>query len=120
VVSPHLRKTDPDQYGQEHPIETPELISSSLSLLLVELANIRRSERQYLVEAEEKYPELAKSDEHRILFLRCEMFNVDVSIVTCSSLAMKEFNGLSQGGYAVSMLYILLWTTLKALPSTRI
>lgn len=79
VVSPHLRKTDPDQYGQEHPIETPELISSSLSLLVVELANIRRSDRQYLVEAEEKYPELAKSDEHRILFLRCEMFNVDLA-----------------------------------------
>eukprot|EP00978_Attheya_sp_CCMP212_P036083 scaffold161126_cov46-Attheya_sp.AAC.1 len=97
VVSPHLRKTDRDQYGQEHPIETPELISSSLSLLVVELADIRRSERQYLVEAEEKYPELAKSDEHRILFLRCEMFNVDVSIVTCSLLVMKESNGRSQG-----------------------
>ena len=37
-------------------------------------------EKKDLLEAYEKCPEVSKSDAHKLMFLRCEQFNADVSL----------------------------------------
>jgi len=78
LTSPFLEKSDPDKYGQFHPIETPVLVQTSLILLNEELEKLSGDEKEAYLKAVEMCPNIVTSDDHKILFLRCEQYNVDV------------------------------------------
>lgn len=52
---------------------------ASLILMNNELDKLPTNDKKGLFEAYDKCPELSKSDEHKLMFLRCEQFNADVS-----------------------------------------
>jgi hypothetical protein len=68
----------PDIYGQVHPVETDELISSSLRKFDLAV-NLLRND--VVAVAERKCPHLL-TPSFKLLFLRCEVFHVDVSVWT--------------------------------------
>lgn len=68
----------PDVYGQTHPEETPELIITKLKEFQDELGTLDADVTKSLRKAEEKCPDLL-DDDFKLMFLRCEVFNVDVS-----------------------------------------
>lgn len=68
--------TPPDQYGQIHPIETDELIAAKRQEFETELAKI--SEKQNVEMAQQRCPELL-TDDFKLMFLRCEVFQANVS-----------------------------------------
>ena len=101
VTPPSLRKLPPDYYGQSHPIESEQLICEGLDLLEQELSkldndvctssNKHTKDTTYESSSEEcclldglklalhKCPRYVESREHRLLFLRCEMYNCDLA-----------------------------------------
>ena len=80
VYSRFLKKRPPDLYGQRHAIETDKCVNDSLRLLEKELKKIPNVKRSGLEQASVICPEIYESKEHRMLFLRCEQFNADVSV----------------------------------------
>ena len=80
VYSRFLKKRPPDLYGQRHAIETDKCVNDSLRLLEKELQKIPNVKRSGLEQASIICPEIYESKEHRLLFLRCEQFNADVSV----------------------------------------
>lgn len=79
VCSQYLKKEQPDLYGQKHAIETRELIQDSLILLEDEMWKLPEELQGILVRVSIECPEIFESKQHRLMFLRCEQFNVDVS-----------------------------------------
>lgn len=68
----------PDQYGQLHPIETPDLLRSKLKDLDLEIAKLNKEVTEAYDEAQIKCPDLI-TEEFKLIFLRCELFNAHVS-----------------------------------------
>ena len=83
--------TKPDQFGQQHPIETPEIIETKLRELHEQLEHKIKPEKKKKVyeQAKMKCPELV-TDQDLLLFLRCEAFRVNVSkiLMTLSHVAL--------------------------------
>ena len=79
ICSRFLKKKPPDIYGQKHVIESSKSVTDSMRLLDKEIKKLPDDIRVGLDEAMIYCPEIAESKEHRLLFLRCEQFNVDVS-----------------------------------------
>lgn len=79
VCSRFLKKHPPDLYGQKHAIESAKCVNNSLRLLEKEIWKLDEERRRSLEMASVRCPGLYESKEHRLLFLRCEQFNVDVS-----------------------------------------
>lgn len=71
-------KTEPDMYKQEHPIESDELIEAKLKELELELEKLSVPIKASYLQAVEKSPKLVSRKE-KLQFLRCEVFNADVS-----------------------------------------
>lgn len=71
--------TEEDIYGQRHPIECPELIAVKLKELNVELDNLPASDKQGWEQAKTKCPDLVNEDTYKLMFLRAEVYNADVS-----------------------------------------
>ena len=71
-----------DLYGQYHPSESPDLISAKLEEFEREIKKLPEEKKVWLLEAEEKCPDLV-TDKFKLIFLRSEVFNADVS-VSCS------------------------------------
>jgi hypothetical protein len=69
---------EPDQYGQVHPNETEALITSKLQDFEVEIAKLPKEQKAAFEQAKTKCPELLTTD-FKLMFLRCEVFNADVS-----------------------------------------
>lgn len=69
-----------DIYNQIHPEETPELISKSQAALYDELEKIPLNKKAGWLQAKEKCPHLT-SEDHTLLFLRCEVFNADLAAI---------------------------------------
>lgn len=76
-----------DVYGQLHPTETPELIAQKLIEMELEIAKLQRlaavdtNGNQNCLQlsiAQERCPELL-TDDFKLMFLRCEVFNANVS-----------------------------------------
>ena len=78
----------PDQYGQLHPNETAELVESKLKAFEEEVKKLSDDDTKNLKEAQEKCPELL-TDQFKLMFLRCEVFNADVSIQILWRVASK-------------------------------
>jgi len=72
----------PDIYGQLHPVETPELIARKREELEAEIAKL--ADKKNLEEAQKKCPQLL-TDDFKLMFLRCEVFNADVSVSSVRS-----------------------------------
>ena len=66
----------PDMYGQLHPVETLELIARKRQEFEAEIAKL--PDKKNLEEAQKKCPHLL-TDDFKLIFLRCEVFNADVS-----------------------------------------
>ncbi|CAB9518712.1 tocopherol transfer protein-like [Seminavis robusta] len=66
--------TEPDDYGQRHPIETPQLIISKLRSFEYQLVLIPHHKKTCLKKAMKNCPELL-TDKFKLMFLRCECFN---------------------------------------------
>jgi hypothetical protein len=78
ICSRFLKKKPPDIYGQRHAIESSKSVNDSLRLLDKEIAKLPDDLRAGLDQALVFCPELL-AKEHKLMFLRCEQFNVDVS-----------------------------------------
>lgn len=78
VVSEKLVKEEPDQYGQQHPIENSDVLEESLQLMNKEINKLSKTNWPDMYEAMEKCT-VAKTDAHKLLFLRCEQFNADMA-----------------------------------------
>ena len=68
-----------DPYGQKHPDETPELIKSKLEELEKEIDKLPKAKKKSWLTAKQKCPDLTDDEKFRLMFLRCEVFNADVS-----------------------------------------
>ena len=79
VCSRFLKKRPPDLYGQKHAVESAKCVNDSLRLLEKEIWKLDAERRRSLEMASVRCPEIYESKEHRVMFLRCEQFNVDVS-----------------------------------------
>ena len=67
-------------YGQESPIEeTPEVLATSHAALENELDKLPDEKKAGWLHAKEMCPELV-NEEHRLMFLRCELFHAEVSL----------------------------------------
>ena len=80
MSNPNIEMTEPDVYGQRHPIETSSLIETKLKEFEDELFNKLPEEKTVSIKmANEKCPPNYIDDDFKLMFLRCEVFNVDVS-----------------------------------------
>jgi hypothetical protein len=68
----------PDVYGQVHPVETQELIAIKLKEFVEEVAKLPDDKVLCLKQAQDICPHLL-DDDFKLIFLRCEVFNADVS-----------------------------------------
>lgn len=68
--------SEPDEYGQIHPNETPSLVRSRLEDLEFEVAKIHKKDAYQ--QAQVQCPNQL-TVAFKLMFLRCEVFNADVS-----------------------------------------
>ena len=72
-----VEMTKPDQFGQSHPIETPQLIQAKLKDIRDELDAMQPDKKKVYQQAQQKCPELVE-DKDLLVFLRCDVFRVKV------------------------------------------
>jgi hypothetical protein len=95
----------PDIYGQLHSQETPELIQQKVLQMASE---IDKMEKQNWQQAQERCPNLL-TDEFKLMFLRCEVFNSNVSVlvpcvVVVSILCMNTLDRWFPSSYLILIL----------------
>jgi len=71
----------PDIYGQVHPVETEQLLADKRVELEEELSKIPSEDKTDWMEAQTKCEDQSLvGDDFKLKFLRCEVFNADVSV----------------------------------------
>ena len=68
----------PDVYGQVHPEETDEMITEKLQAFDAQVEQLPEDTRASLFQAQEKCPDQL-TKEFKLMFLRSEVFNVDLA-----------------------------------------
>jgi hypothetical protein len=71
-------ESGPDVYGQIHPTETVDLIQKSLHDFHAILNHLPDKKKHNVLQAQLKCPEML-TDSFKLMFLRCECYNTDVS-----------------------------------------
>ena len=66
-------------YGQVHPVETEDLIQNKLEELETELDKIPPEDKLQWMQALAKCDDSQVGQDFKLQFLRCEVFNADVS-----------------------------------------
>jgi hypothetical protein len=74
----NVKMSEPDIYGQRHPVESPELIVKTLAQLEVEIDELPAASKVGLEQAKQKCPDML-DNAFKLFFLRCEVFNANVS-----------------------------------------
>ena len=69
----------PYSYGQKHPVETEESVSDALKRLKEEIDGISDETKANWLKAQERCAPKLVDDRHLLLFLRCEVFHVDLA-----------------------------------------
>ena len=80
MSNPTIEMTSPDIYGQCHPIENPTLIETKLKEFEEELLKLPEEKTISLKMANEQCSPNYINDDFKLMFLRCEVYNVDVSL----------------------------------------
>mmetsp|Transcript_15549 Transcript_15549/g.21241 ORF Transcript_15549/g.21241 Transcript_15549/m.21241 type:complete len:298 (-) Transcript_15549:278-1171(-) len=75
-----LKKTEPDGYGHEHPIENEEIVREALSLFDKEIKKLPEQDKAGVIKAKDRCPEIVDTEEHKLMFLRSERFVVDLAV----------------------------------------
>jgi hypothetical protein len=70
---------DLDVYGQTHPIETEDLIQKSLHDFHAILEQVPNKKKHNVLQAQLKCPQML-TDSFKLMFLRCECYNTEVSV----------------------------------------
>ena len=102
----------PDQYGQVHPHETPELIARKMVDFDKEVKKLKTADAKGIKEAQLKCPDLL-TDKFKLMFLRSEVFNADVSDVSTieASRATELSRTLLEVVDVLSTLYNFFWVS---------
>ena len=95
----------PDQYGQLHPVETEELLARKQVEFHEEIQKLPSKDRQGLIQAEEKCPELL-TDKFKLMFLRAEVFNADVSTKTAKNRSTRLDRVKSLYSYRIFLVFL--------------
>ena len=105
-----LNNEKPDIYGQIHPTETPQGIETALKEFKDSVAELPVKQTTALRQAEERCPQLL-TDDFLLLFLRCEVYNVQVCV--CGDEYNEVMKGQREGNVArqPSLVYDLLDST---------
>mmetsp|Transcript_16128 Transcript_16128/g.46289 ORF Transcript_16128/g.46289 Transcript_16128/m.46289 type:complete len:295 (+) Transcript_16128:238-1122(+) len=69
----------PCSYGQKHPVETEQKVLDALQRLKEEIDDMSAETKANWLKAKERCPSKLVDDRHFLLFLRCEVFNVDLA-----------------------------------------
>lgn len=112
-MNDEIPMTKEDIYGQRHPIENPDLVEEKIFELDGELALLLPEQKQGWIQAQEKCDPSLIGDDFKLLFLRCEVFNCEVS---CFVLSLVEKN------IFLSLFVLFSYISLRhcVLPSTGI
>ena len=81
--------TEPDRFGQRHPLETPELIQTKLAELELELKDLPLEQKEAFEQAIVECPDQAVNVEFRLWFLRCEVFRPRVRLASVFACEMN-------------------------------
>lgn len=73
VENDHVPRSDPDLYGQRHPIESPEILERKMEQFEIEVQNLLKNS-QALQTAQKRCSYLL-TDSFKLQFLRCECFD---------------------------------------------
>lgn len=87
----------PDDYGQLHPEETEEMITRKMKAFEEEVEKLPANAKKSIVQAQEKCPDQL-TKEFKLMFLRSEVFNADVSFF--SPQATNSHGFLSGGEHS--------------------
>ena len=71
--------TAPSSYGQKHPVETEQKVSDALQQLKDEIDGMPEETKENWLKAKKRCTPKLVDDRHLLLFLRCEVFNVDLA-----------------------------------------
>jgi hypothetical protein len=74
IMSAAISFSEPDQYGQVHPEENPELLAEKLAAFDAAVADTPPTAKESLIQAQTQCPGLL-TDDFKLQFLRCEVFN---------------------------------------------
>ena len=80
----------PDVYGQVHPEETEEMITQKMITFDEEVEKLPAASKKSILQAQEKCPDLLTKD-FKLMFLRSEVFNADVSLSIRTKDISSEF-----------------------------
>uniref|UniRef100_A0A7S1UYX5 CRAL-TRIO domain-containing protein n=1 Tax=Grammatophora oceanica TaxID=210454 RepID=A0A7S1UYX5_9STRA len=79
MSNPNIEMTEPDAFGQKHPIESEELIATGLKELELEVSKLPDDDRAAWEEAKVKCASELIDDKFLLQFLRAEVFNADLA-----------------------------------------